>query len=487
MASVLEHLQPNNLWKNFELICSIPHPSKHEKKLADRIIAFGKSLNLETLTDATGNILIRKPATKGMENKKSIALQAHIDMVPQKNTATKHDFLNDPIIPRVVGNLVKATGTTLGADNGIGVAAIMAILQSTDIAHGPIEALLTIDEETGMTGAFNIEPQWLQSSIMLNLDSEDEGELCVGCAGGLNANISFPFTNEKTPSGYKAFALQLTGLKGGHSGVDIHRQRGNANKLMIRFLYHAALKHGLLLSSINGGSLRNAIPREAFAVVLVPIQETDAFLEALEDFEYLYTVELAVVESAISFKADETTVPPTFIDKVSQDKLFKAIYACPNGVIRMNDNMPGLVETSNNIAIVKSSGSLFEIKCLLRSSIEISKHDLAITIESVFSLINAAIRFDGDYPGWNPNMQSAILKTSKDVYTKLYGNEPHINAVHAGLECGIIGATYSTMDMISFGPTIRFPHSPDEYVEIDSVEKFWKFLVAVLEAAPEND
>ena len=484
MSSNLGGLNPSGLWKNFESLCNIPHPSKKEGEIIEFMKKFGENLGLETLVDEIGNVIIKKPATAGMENKKGIILQGHLDMVPQKNSDIDHDFEKDPIDAYVDGDWVTAKGTTLGADNGIGVAAAMSVLESKDLVHGPVEGLFTIDEETGMTGAFNLQPGVLDGDILLNMDSEDEGELYVGCAGGTNANASFPYTEESVQGNGKAYKLNLTGLKGGHSGLDIPLGRGNANKLIFRFMRYAAKEFGLQLADVDAGSLRNAIPREAFATVVVSADKASAFEAGLKEYENIYKKELKSVEPNLSFTVETTDMPSKVIDADTQSRLFNAIYACPNGVIRMSNEMEGLVETSINLSTVKSVDQTIAIQCLIRSSVDSAKDDLENMVEGVFQLAGADIIFDGQYPGWKPNMDSEILKVMQDVYNNKYGKIPKIMGIHAGLECGILGSGYPHWDMISFGPTIRFPHSPDEKVNIETVGKFWDFLVETLKNAP---
>lgn len=485
MNEILNKLQPQAVWKNFRSLTLIPRPSKSEEQIRAFMVGFGKSLGLETFMDEVGNVIIRKPATRGMENRKGIVLQGHLDMVPQANSDKKHDFTTDPIeVMMADAEWLKANGTTLGADNGIGVAAAMAILESTDIAHGPIEALFTADEETGMTGAFGLKPGVLQGDILLNLDSEDEGELYVGCAGGMDANITFGYDEEALPGNLTAFRLTVSGLKGGHSGMDIVLGRGNANKLLFRFLKHASQEHRLRVATINGGGLRNAIPREAVAVVTVPTTEAEKLAECAARFEAVYKAELSATEPTLQFKASRTELPASLMDKASQWSVIHAVYACPNGVIRMSDSMPGLVETSNNLASVKTVDGEVKISCLLRSSVDSAKDDLAAMLSSVFELAGADVQLTGGYPGWKPNMESPILKKMQSVYEGLYGKVPDIKAIHAGLECGLLGGVYPNWDMISFGPTIRSPHSPDERVNISTVQKFWDFLVATLKEVP---
>jgi len=480
----LSHLEPKAVWENFEKICSIPHPSKKEQKIIAFMKQFGEDLGLKTIVDEVGNVIIKKPATPGYENRKGIILQGHLDMVPQKNSDKQHDFEKDPIEPVIYGDKVKANGTTLGADNGIGVAAAMAVLQSKDLQHGPIEALFTIDEETGMTGAFGLKPGLLDGEILLNLDSEDEGEIYVGCAGGIDANITYTYKKEDVPQNSVAFKLSLTGLKGGHSGMEIILGRGNANKLMNRFLKYAHKKLHARIAHIDGGSLRNAIPRESFVTITVPQELEKDLIAAVKEFETIYRNEYANTEPDLKFMVEKTSKPEKVIDKFTQTNLIHGIYACPNGVVRMSDAIPGLVETSNNLASVKMNNDTIQIACLLRSSVDTAKKDLSEAIESAFVPTGAKVEFTGGYPGWKPNMNSAILKEAREVYNKKFGKIPEIKAIHAGLECGLLAGVYPHLDMISFGPTIRYPHSPDEEVHIPTVQKFWDFLVELLKNAP---
>ncbi|MEJ5317761.1 MAG: aminoacyl-histidine dipeptidase [Tenuifilum sp.] len=479
-------LEPQRVWKHFHSLTQIPRPSKSEKAVIDFVVKFGKDLGLETIIDEVGNVIIRKPATPGMEDRKGVILQGHLDMVPQKNNDKVHDFEKDPIEAYVDGEWVTANGTTLGADNGIGVAAAMAVLEATDLVHGPVEALFTIDEETGMTGAFGLKPGLLKGDILINMDSEDEGELYVGCAGGLDANIEFNTKPESVPQGTTAYKLAITGLKGGHSGMDINLGRGNSIKLLFRFLYNAEKEFGVRIASIDGGSLRNAIPREAFAVVVVPADKAAAFEKAVKEYESIYKSEFALSEPSLSFTSEKTGNPSTVIDNQTQSKVIRAFFGCPNGVIRMSDSIPGLVETSNNLARVYTDGEKVKGQCLLRSSVDSSKDALAQKMAAIFELAGANINFTGGYPGWKPNPNSAILKVMQDVYNKKFGKVPEIKAIHAGLECGLLGGVYPNWDMISFGPTIRHPHSPDEKVNIASVQKFWDFLVETLKNIPQK-
>lgn len=478
-------LKPELLWKRFSEICNIPHPSHHEEKIREYIVKFAKEHKLDYTVDEGPNVIIRKPATSGMEGRKTIVLQAHLDMVPQKNSDKEFDFEKDPIEAYIDGEWVTANGTTLGADNGIGASAILAVLESNEIKHGPIEALFTATEETGMDGAFALRAGELKGDILVNLDSETEGELYVGCAGGLDVTATMKYDTVKLDKNeFTGYRLELKGLKGGHSGMEIVLQRGNANKLLVRFMRNFQEKLGIMLCDIDGGGLRNAIPREAFATVAVMKKNEKAFLAAVKRFEKLYINEYKGIEDSISFKAIPVKTPSKAINFFDQANLVDAVFACPNGVMRMSTSMPGLVQTSSNLARVVSERGYFKIMCLLRSSVNSEKDDLALMIRTVMELSGATVKQSGAYDGWNPNMESPILKTMKESYNKLFGREPDVMAIHAGLECGIIGGKYPSMDMISCGPTIKYPHSPDEKVNIASVEKFWKFLCYTLENAP---
>ncbi len=482
--SDIQKLEPKQLWNFFHEITQIPHPSKKEKKVADFVVKFGKEHKLETIVDKVGNVIIRKPATKGMEKRKGIILQTHLDMVPQKNSDKKHDFEKDPIQTIIDGDWVKANGTTLGSDNGIGVAAALSVLASKDIPHGPLEALFTIDEETGMTGAFGIKPGLLKGDILMNLDSEDEGELYVGCAGGIDVSISKKYTEEKAPRGMTAYRVIAKGLRGGHSGVDIHLGRANSNKVMFRFLMQAESDFGIRLAEAAGGDLRNAIPRESYSVLLVANAKAKAFEKFVRGYDKMYKAEFAETEPTLSFTCKKCDTPVKVMSKADQFRIIRAVFACPNGVVRMSQAMKGLVETSNNLAIVRCMGGKFVAHNLTRSSVDSSKESTAWRIAAVFQLIDAKVTMTGSYPGWKPNMDSAILKVTSNVYKKKFGNTPEIKAIHAGLECGLLGGVYPNLDMISFGPTIKFPHSPDEKVNIPSVKKFYDFLCETLKQAP---
>ena len=486
MSDEILKLMPHEVWANFHELTRIPRPSSHEEQIRRFISDFGKSLGLETIQDETGNVIIRKPATAGMEKRRGVIIQGHLDMVPQKNSDNDHDFTKDPIETIVDGEWVKANGTTLGADNGIGVSAAMAVLASKDLAHGPVEALFTATEETGMDGAIGLKSGMLKGDILINMDSEDEGELYVGCAGGEDANVLFNFSEVPVPEESIAFKLNVTGLKGGHSGLDISLGRGNANKIFFRLLKEASKVCGVRLSSIQGGNLRNAIPREAFGIVTVPYEKADKLVGLLAGLTSVIKRELTATEPTLKIDLSKTEMPASLIDEQTQINLTHAIVACPNGVIRMSDSMPGLVETSTNLAIVKSDieTKTIQISCLMRSSVDTARAELGSRMDSVFSLAGAKVTLTGGYPGWKPNMESPILKTMQQVYQSKFGRIPEVKAIHAGLECGILGGTYSHWDMISFGPTIRFPHSPDEKVNIESVGKFWDFLVETLKNIP---
>ncbi len=481
----IQQLNPKTLWENFYSLTRVPRPSGKKEEIGLFLEKFGKSLGLETLRDTAGNVLIRKPATPGMENRKTVILQAHMDMVPQKNSHVIHDFEKDPINAYIDGEWVKAQDTTLGADNGIGVATAMAILQSTH-PHPALEVLITADEETGMYGAFGLQPGFLKGDILINLDSEEEGELCIGCAGGLDADITFRYKEVPVPEGDIALKISLTGLKGGHSGIDINLQRANANKLLFRLLKTAVAEYEARLASVDGGSLRNAIPREAFAVVTVPEDGVQDMIDLIEEYRNLYKEEFKTVEDNIILDIEEVDLPSGLIPEEIQDDLINGVTACPNGVFRYTPEVPDVVETSGNIAIVKSNRDTIKISILLRSSVESRKEELGSMVESVFTLAGAKVEFSGSYPGWSPNIHSSILQTMKNTYFNMFGKEAKVMIIHAGLECGIIGSHYPNLDMISCGPTIVHPHSPDEKVNIKSVENFWNYLVAVLSQIPEK-
>ncbi|MGP1447715.1 MAG: aminoacyl-histidine dipeptidase [Candidatus Limimorpha sp.] len=486
MSTILE-LDPKGIWKNFHSLTQIPRPSKKEAKVIAFMKKFGEDLGLETIVDECGNVIIRKPATPGMENRKGVVLQAHLDMVPQKNADVVHDFENDPIETHIENGWVKAKGTTLGADNGIGAAAAMTVLEATDIAHGPIEALFTIDEETGMTGANKLQPGLLKGDILMNMDSETEGELYVGCAGGIDTIGTFSPKYEDIADNMTAYRLFVKGLKGGHSGMDINLGHANANKVLNTMLLMAAEKYGLRLASIDGGSLRNAIPREAEAIVIVPADKQNDFEQYAAEYEGIVKEEFAKVEPDAAILCEKAAMPKQVIDIETQDQLFSAIARYPNGVIAMSSDFEGTTETSSNLATIKMENGKIVTAALTRSLVDASKDKLAEQIRKNLTDNGAEAYSTGDYPGWKPNIDSPILHTMKQVYKDKFGTEAKIMVVHAGLECGILGSKYPNWDMVSFGPTLVHPHSPDEALEIATVGKFWDFTVETLKNIPEKE
>lgn len=483
MNNNLLSLKPELVWKHFSKICSLPHPSGHEEKIREYIVSFAKEHNIECIVDEAGNVILRKPATPGMENRKGIIMQGHMDMVPQKNSNKQFDFEKDPIAAYIDGEWVTADGTTLGADNGMGEAAALAVMEDDTIPHGPLEALFTINEESGMDGAFALKPGVLKGDILLNLDSEEEGELYVGCAGGLDVVATLPYKREAAPGGV-TYGIHVSGLKGGHSGLEIILQRANSNKLMFRFLYHALQNLGVSIVEVNGGNMRNAIPREASATVVVPADKSVEFEASVKAYEKMYKSEFSEVDEGLSFVAEKMADASTIIDRNTAARLVNVIYACPNGVARMSDSMKGLVETSSNLGVVVTKEDVIEVVILVRSSVDSAKDSLTEQITAIFTLAGATVSTKGGYSGWKPNLNSPILKTMQKVYQELYGKVPAIMAIHAGLECGILGGTYPNLDMISFGPTLKYPHSPDEKVNIESVGKFYEFLVETIKNAP---
>lgn len=444
------------------------------------LVDFGHENNLETIVDEAGNVLMRKPATPGFENRTPVVMQAHMDMVPQKNNDTVHDFEKDPISTWVDGEWLRAKGTTLGADNGMGVAAGMTVMASNDIQHGPIELFITANEETGMFGAFGMKEGTLKGKILLNMDSETFGELYVGCAGGVDANISWDYKPAPAEEGDVAVRVSIKGLKGGHSGMEINEGRANANKLMFRFLKEAVSQYEARLAAVEGGNMRNAIPREAWAIVTVPEEDVEDIIGLAKEYQDLFNEEYHINENEIQIICERVETPANLIPEEIQDDLINAITACPNGVFRMIPSIPDTVETSMNLSIVRANTEHIDVQCLLRSSVDSKKEELASMVESVFTLAGAKVQFDGSYSGWNPNLDSKILNTMKVVFNREFGHEPDVKVIHAGLECGILGAIQTDLDMVSFGPTIMSPHSPDERVFIPSVGEFFKFLVATL-------
>lgn len=481
MNDAIYQLKPQRLWYYFGEILKIPRASKKEDKIVKWLLAFGKSHNLETLSDSIGNVVIKKAATSGFQNAPAVCLQGHVDMVCEKDSDRVHDFDKDPIEAYVEDGWVKAKGTTLGADNGIAVATMLAILEATDIQHGPIECLFTIDEETGLTGAFGLDPTILNAKILLNLDSEDDGEFFIGCAGGKDTVIELPVEKEAIPANYKPFKLNVSGLTGGHSGDDIHKNRGNANKILNRFLWEASENLGARVCTFEGGNLRNAIAREANSVFIIPADRENDLRSFASSYAAQMKHEFRVTEHGLKIDLETASKPDFVMSKATQHKLLNSLYACPHGVIAWSQDIPNFVETSTNLASVKMHNGFIRIATSQRSSIESAKEDVCQMVASVFALTGAAVSHSDGYPGWTPNPGSKVLKVAMDTYESLFGHKPIARAIHAGLECGLIGDKYPGMDMISYGPTIRNPHSPGEKLEIATVEKFWKLTLELLQ------
>ena len=481
----IKDLEPKELWSNFYNLTRCPRPSKHEEAVRKYLVDWAKKHKIDCRVDKVGNVIMSKPATKGMEKVKPVVLQAHMDMVPQARAGKVHNFEKDPIETKIVGEWLYACDTTLGADDGLGVAAAMAVLESKTIKHGPIEALITTDEETGMTGAFGLKKGELKGKYLLNLDSETEGELYVGCAGGIDATITVPYATEKTPKDYCAVKLTLGGLKGGHSGMEINTGRANANKLIFRHMRWVA-DCDIRLINVDGGNMRNAIPRDATITFAMPKAHKDCIVDELNKVAGWVKKELGNVEPDFFIKIETVRIPTTVISKADTQKIINTVMIAPNGVIRMSKDMEGLVETSLNLAIMNTNNKKFTIKALLRSSVDSAKEALAERLVCLAELAGGKCELAGAYPGWKPNMESKLLKTMKQTYKKLYKKEPKVMAIHAGLECGLLGGKYPDMEMISFGPTLNSPHSPDERANIPSTKKFFDYLVAALAAIPED-
>jgi dipeptidase D len=480
---VLTEIAPQPLFNYFEQICQVPRPSKKEEKIRQFLMDFANTNSLQAKTDEAGNVLILKPATKGMENSPTIILQTHMDMVCEKNSDKIFDFDFDAIEPMIIDGWVKANGTTLGADCGIGIAAQLAVLTSEEIKHGPIECLITVDEETGLTGAFALKPGFLNGNILLNLDSEDEGEIFIGCAGGIDTVATFTYQKEEIPVQSAAFKIMVSGLQGGHSGDDIHKNRGNANKILTRFLQKASKHADLKLADFNGGNLRNAIAREAFAVVVLPVSKSENLAKDFETFRSEVLFEFERAEPNLKLLLEKTKMPGFVIDSETQNRLLNALIACPHGVLEMSSRMEGMVETSTNLASVKFIGdNEIKVTTSQRSEIESRKYFAAEMVEAVFTLAGAKVEHSDGYPGWAPNPESDVLKITVKSYEKLFGVKPVVRSIHAGLECGLFLEKYPELDMVSFGPTIRGAHSPDERLNIETTRKFWKHLVEVLES-----
>jgi len=487
MENIFDALKPERLWYYFGEICKIPRPSRKEDQIAAWVMSKGKEFGLKVLNDQVGNVLIRKEATKGMENRPVVILQSHLDMVCEKNSTTVHNFDIDPIKPRIEGDWVKATDTTLGADDGIGVAAMLAIMEPGNLVHGPLEFLFTIDEETGLSGAEGLQPGFLNGRILLNLDSEDDGELFIGCAGGKDTSIVLPYSKEPLPAGFKSYRIDVSGLKGGHSGDDINKGLGNAIKILNRLLWETTSVFGLRLSYFDGGNLRNAIAREAYALVAIPESISSEFEQYINAFEYRVKFELKTTEAdlKVNYLAKEAT--GFCITSSSQEKLLNALYACPHGVITMSSDIPGFVETSTNLASVKTKEDHFLMGTSQRSSVESAKDNIVNMVASVFRLAGATVTHGQGYPGWAPNSDSPILQLTRETYNSLFDMEPKVLVIHAGLECGLIGKKFPGMDMISYGPTIKGAHSPDERLLIPTVSKFWDLTIELLRKIPANN
>ncbi len=484
MNTAIRQLEPQIVWNHFADLNAVPRASKKEERVIAFIKAFGENLGLETLVDQVGNVIIRKPATKGLENLKTVTLQSHIDMVHQKNSDTNFDFDTQGIEMYIDEDWVKAKGTTLGADNGMGVAAMMAVLSSSDLNHGPIEALFTIDEETGMTGAKGLQPNVLTGDFLLNLDSEEEGEIYIGCAGGIDTSVEYTYSTETCDQNFTSLRLTVKGLKGGHSGGDVHLQLGNANIILTRLLWEAERSVGLKLVEFDGGGLRNAIPREANAVFNISNEKLDTFKALLVDFSKKLKAEYQHSDSGLIFEMESVDFISDVISIEDQKKIVASIIACPNGVHKMSESVEGLVETSNNLARVLIKNGTFTLYALQRSSVESLKWDIAWKVAACFELIGAKVKHSGDYPGWEPLMNSEIKTLMERKHIDIFGYDAKIMAIHAGLECGLLGQHYPEMEMISVGPTIHGAHSPDERCKISTVVNFWKFLTAALAEIP---
>ncbi|WP_081741496.1 aminoacyl-histidine dipeptidase [Tolumonas lignilytica] len=481
--SELLQLTPSHLWFFFDKFCQIPRPSKHEAALSQWIQDWAKTQGISVKVDPAGNLILKKPATPGFEQRKSVILQAHIDMVPQANADTAHDFTKDPIQAYVDGEWVRARGTTLGADNGIGAAACLAVLADDSVQHGPLEVLLTVDEEAGMGGAFGLQAGWLDGEILLNTDSEQDAEAYMGCAGGVDANIRFAMQRETAPLHYQAFRIQLKGLRGGHSGVNIHQDRGNANKLLSRLLLDLQAE-SIHLASLSGGTLRNAIPREAEALILVEPARVDAVLALVAERTQVLQNELKEVDSHLQIVMTPAESPADCFSAADQRRLLQLLVACPNGVIRMSHAIEGVVETSTNLGVIQTRAEGVYIQCLIRSLNDEGRHYVQQMTASLCALAGVDCQFDGAYPGWAPNPDSPALALLRQKHEELFGELPKLMVIHAGLECGLFKAQYPHWDMVSFGPTIQGAHSPDERVHIPAVARFWQLLVAMLAAIP---
>jgi dipeptidase D len=482
----IANIAPQEIWENFCKLNAVPRASKKEERVIKFIEDFGKALNLPTYTDKVGNVIIKKPATPGMEKRAVVALQSHLDMVHQKNSDTNFDFDTQGIDMYVDGDWVKAKGTTLGADNGIGVATIMGLLASTNIPHPPLEALFTIDEETGMTGALNLQPGLLNAKMMLNLDTEEDNELTIGCAGGIDVTAEGVYKEIAPLVNTIAYSIFVKGLTGGHSGMDIHKGRGNANKLMNRILLSIAEQMPIEIATIDGGSLRNAIPRESVATICVNENSKNAFEQLFHQLMSEIKEENRITDPLLTIELANAETPLQAMDAATALNFLRAIAVCPNGIYRMSAAINDLVQSSNNLARIELGNGKYSVKCLTRSSVNTEKMEVAQAVKSAFELIQAKVTYGGSYPGWTPNPNATIVKLMSELYENLFHEKPHVNACHAGLECGILNGPYPEIEMISFGPTIRGAHSPDEKVSVSSVQKFWKYLLETLKQIPES-
>ena len=482
----IKDLKPQVVWNNFYGLTRCPRPSKHEEIVRQHLLDWAKEHKVEAFADETGNVIMRIPATPGYENRKGVVLQGHMDMVPQKTADTVHDFLKDPINTVIDGEWVTAVGTTLGADNGMGVAMAMSVAEDKSIKHGPIEVLVTYDEETGMTGAEALQPGILKGDILLNLDSEDENELCIGCAGGLDAEADFKYKSLPVPAGYVGYKIEIKGLSGGHSGMDISLYRGNANKIMVRTLIPMLERYGAKVADFNGGSLRNAIPFEADTLIALPKEKATAAIRYANEILKICRERFEQSDPGFQWSITKVNKPARCIEDAVILNACKAIAVCPSNVIRMSQTMPGLTETSINLAVVRCKRGHLTVNSLLRSAMNTAKQELAMRVKYIFEFAGAKIKFFGGYPGWTPKPDTPINKLINDMHVKLYGTPMNVLATHGGLECALLGAKYPNWEMVSIGPTVLYPHSPDERVNIASVQRSWDLLKAVLENIPEK-
>ncbi len=483
MSNTIRTLEPRSLWNHFADLNAIPRPSKKEERIRAFMMEFGQNLGLPTRSDEIGNVIITKPASPGMENRETVVMQSHLDMVHQKNASSDFNFNEEGIRMIIDGDWVKAEGTTLGADNGIGVATIMAILASNEIQHPPIEALFTIDEETGMTGALKLKGGELTGKYLLNLDTEDDDELSIGCAGGIDITVTGEYTQGNTIEDERGLKITVKGLNGGHSGMDIHKGLGNANKIMNRILW-GSREYAIGIAEIDGGGLRNAIPRESTAIISINNERIDGLKSFINNLHSVLKKEYSSTDPGFKIQIEDVARPPKVMTQSGQDRLLASIYACPNGIYRMSPDIPDLVQTSNNLAKVMVKEGKLKLLCLTRSSVDSEKMDLAEAIKANFYNLDAKVEFSGSYPGWIPVPDSSIVKLMSGLYRELFDEEPNVLACHAGLECGILGTNYPEMEMISYGPNIRGAHSPDEKVQISSVKKYWKYTLEALKRIP---